>query len=221
LIACRASSPRLFGIQRSSHPESSSKPLSSAPPRLAHFTIRLISWCYTSEAKSRTRSTGISALSREIRLAGQVRLRIKHPTRRRRSTLALKSRISIFARNDQEQFPQSGIVVATGRHSPSPARGRPSRGATGRKTSCASILSRKGKHCQFGDSEVGPAHDIERMQALRAACDHQLIARFLRCTALRSKNSAWLTSAETVDCWYGLETRNAGSGRSPVRKRSG
>jgi hypothetical protein len=49
----------------------------------------------------------------------------------------------------------------------------------------------------------------------------QPIARFLRWTALRSKNSAWLTSAETVDCWYGLETRNAGSGRSPVRKRSG
>jgi hypothetical protein len=32
---------------------------------------------------------------------------------------------------DQERFPRPGIVTATGRQSPSPARGRPSRGATG------------------------------------------------------------------------------------------
>ena len=39
--------------------------------------------------------------------------------------------------------------------------------------------------------------------------------------ALRSKNSAWLTTAETVAGWNGLAIRKAGSGRWPVRKRSG
>ena len=38
---------------------------------------------------------------------------------------------------------------------------------------------------------------------------------------LRWKNSAWLATAETIAGWNGLEIRNAGSGRSPVRKRSG
>ena len=30
---------------------------------------------------------------------------------------------------------------------------------------------------------------------------YRLFARFFGCTAFRSKNSAWLTRAETVDCW--------------------
>ena len=39
--------------------------------------------------------------------------------------------------------------------------------------------------------------------------------------AFRSKNSAWLMTAETVDGWKGLVIRNVGSGRSPVRYLSG
>ena len=39
--------------------------------------------------------------------------------------------------------------------------------------------------------------------------------------ALRPKNSAWLATAETTAGWNGLAIRNAGSGRWPVRKRSG
>ena len=39
--------------------------------------------------------------------------------------------------------------------------------------------------------------------------------------ALRWKNSAWLTTAETVAGWNGFAIRKAGSGRWPVRKRSG
>src|SRR5262245_30778519 len=39
--------------------------------------------------------------------------------------------------------------------------------------------------------------------------------------ALRWKNSAWLTTAETVAGWNGLAIRKAGSGRCPVRNRSG
>ncbi|GJD44371.1 hypothetical protein AFCDBAGC_2238 [Methylobacterium cerastii] len=35
------------------------------------------------------------------------------------------------------------------------------------------------------------------------------------------KNSAWLMTAETLAGWNGLAMRKAGSGRSPVRKRSG
>ena len=39
--------------------------------------------------------------------------------------------------------------------------------------------------------------------------------------ALRSKNSAWLMTAETAEGWNGLAIKKAGSGRSPVRNRSG
>ena len=39
--------------------------------------------------------------------------------------------------------------------------------------------------------------------------------------ALRSKNKTWLTIADSVEGRYGLDTRKAGSGRFPVRKRSG
>jgi hypothetical protein len=39
--------------------------------------------------------------------------------------------------------------------------------------------------------------------------------------ALRSKNRAWLATADTAAGWKGLAIRKAGSGRSPVRNRSG
>lgn len=42
-----------------------------------------------------------------------------------------------------------------------------------------------------------------------------------RRAAFRSKNNAWLMTADTIAGWKGLVNRNAGSGRSPVRKRSG
>jgi hypothetical protein len=41
-----------------------------------------------------------------------------------------------------------------------------------------------------------------------------------RLRELRWKNSAWLATAETIAGWNGFEIRKAGSGRSPVRKRS-
>src|SRR5438132_2157506 len=43
----------------------------------------------------------------------------------------------------------------------------------------------------------------------------------VRLRELRWKNSAWLATADTIAGWNGFEIRNAGSGRSPVRKRSG
>src|ERR1700709_745396 len=43
-------------------------------------------------------------------------------------------------------------------------------------------------------------------------------ARFFE---LRWKNSAWLATAETIAGWNGFEIKNAGSGRSPARERSG
>ena len=49
----------------------------------------------------------------------------------------------------------------------------------------------------------------------------QATTRRSRRLALRSKNSAWLAIADTVEGWNGFAIRNAGSGRSPVRKRSG
>ena len=43
----------------------------------------------------------------------------------------------------------------------------------------------------------------------------------MRLRELRWKNSAWLATADTIAGWNGFDIRNAGSGRSPVRKRSG
>jgi hypothetical protein len=51
--------------------------------------------------------------------------------------------------------------------------------------------------------------------------DQETAARGVRLRELRWKNSAWLATAETIAGWKGFEIRNAGSGRSPVRKRSG
>jgi hypothetical protein len=51
--------------------------------------------------------------------------------------------------------------------------------------------------------------------------DQEAAARGARLRELRWKNSAWLATAETIAGWNGFEIRNAGSGRSPVRKRSG
>ncbi len=42
-----------------------------------------------------------------------------------------------------------------------------------------------------------------------------------RLLELRWKNNAWLATADTMAGWNGFEIRKAGSGRSPVRKRSG
>ena len=52
-----------------------------------------------------------------------------------------------------------------------------------------------------------------------ATCRYATLGALLR--ELRWKNSAWLATAETIAGWNGFEIRNAGSGRSPVRKRSG
>ena len=51
--------------------------------------------------------------------------------------------------------------------------------------------------------------------------DQEAAALGARLRELRWKNSAWLATAETMAGWKGFEIRNAGSGRSPVRKRSG
>jgi hypothetical protein len=51
--------------------------------------------------------------------------------------------------------------------------------------------------------------------------DQEAAALGARLRELRWKNSAWLATAETMAGWNGFEIRNAGSGRSPVRKRSG
>ena len=49
----------------------------------------------------------------------------------------------------------------------------------------------------------------------------QAVARTSRRRALCWKNRAWLITAETFAGWNGFAIRKAGSGRSPVRKRSG
>jgi hypothetical protein len=52
-------------------------------------------------------------------------------------------------------------------------------------------------------------------------CPQDAAALAARLRELRWKNSAWLATAETIAGWNGFEIKNAGSGRSPVRKRSG
>jgi hypothetical protein len=62
---------------------------------------------------------------------------------------------------------------------------------------------------------------ISVKSGLNGAPDQDAAARGARLRELRWKNSAWLATAETIAGWNGFEIRNAGSGRSPVRKRSG
>jgi hypothetical protein len=50
---------------------------------------------------------------------------------------------------------------------------------------------------------------------------YQAMTRRWPRVALRWKNRAWLTTADTVAGWNGFAIRKAGSGRWPVRKRSG
>ena len=57
-------------------------------------------------------------------------------------------------------------------------------------------------------------------EARRCRAPYGTLPRSRR-AALRSKNKAWLITADTIAGWKGLVNRNAGSGRSPVRKRSG
>ncbi len=56
---------------------------------------------------------------------------------------------------------------------------------------------------------------------IQPGLDQEAAARGARLRELRWKNRAWLATAETIAGWNGFEIRNAGSGRSPVRKRSG
>jgi hypothetical protein len=65
-------------------------------------------------------------------------------------------------------------------------------------TQCSARRFRIGWQCAYADAAFGA-----------------------RLRELRWKNSAWLATADTIAGWNGFEIRNAGSGRSPVRKRSG
>jgi hypothetical protein len=69
----------------------------------------------------------------------------------------------------------------------------------------------------------GPAAPIARRArcSLQPGANYDAAALGIRLRELRWKNSAWLATAETIAGWNGLDIRNAGSGRSPVRKRSG
>jgi hypothetical protein len=79
------------------------------------------------------------------------------------------------------------------------------------------------------NTDIG-AHDTKPARSSRARRferkrkkdpNQEAAALGARLRELRWKNSAWLATAETMAGWNGFEIRNAGSGRSPVRKRSG
>lgn len=77
------------------------------------------------------------------------------------------------------------------------------------------------------DSTVDFRMRVKCRRAVKARRFHQTnsvpphATRGVLLRELRWKNSAWLATAETIAGWNGFEIRNAGSGRSPVRKRSG
>src|SRR4029077_6346420 len=79
----------------------------------------------------------------------------------------------------------------------------------------------------YASLHPGYVHTIKNGAPLSAPFSIQQIQFRLHATfgarffELRWKNSAWLATAETMAGWNGFEIRNAGSGRSPVRKRSG
>jgi hypothetical protein len=80
-------------------------------------------------------------------------------------------------------------------------------------------------HPGFGQASAqkNPARLRGRTGPIQTPCDALQDAAALgaRFREFRWKNSAWLATAETIAGWNGFEIRNAGSGRSPVRKRSG
>jgi hypothetical protein len=74
-------------------------------------------------------------------------------------------------------------------------------------------------------SMMRPAHHqvrrAGRQMLPNSIAGYDAAALGMRLRELRWKNRAWLATAETIAGWNGFEIRNAGSGRSPVRKRSG
>ena len=75
----------------------------------------------------------------------------------------------------------------------------------------------------MNDDECGSRGENSCDPGRRENGDRQTyaIACRSRGRALRPKNNAWLATAETTASWNGLAIRKAGSGRCPVRKRSG
>ena len=78
-------------------------------------------------------------------------------------------------------------------------------------------------HHHSGDEECGSRGEKRRDPARLENDDRKTYAVACRSRgrALRPKNNAWLATAETTASWNGLAIRKAGSGRCPVRKRSG
>jgi hypothetical protein len=78
-------------------------------------------------------------------------------------------------------------------------------------------------HHHRGDEECGSRGEKRRDPARLENDDRKTYAVACRSRgrALRPKNNAWLATAETTASWNGLAIRKAGSGRCPVRKRSG
>src|SRR3546814_16615519 len=73
-------------------------------------------------------------------------------------------------------------------------------------------------------SGSAPVEQVQTETARRGRCGRPVAcgsaaAQFMR--ALLSKNRAWLIADFTVPSWKGLVIRTVGSGRSPVRRRSG
>jgi hypothetical protein len=89
----------------------------------------------------------------------------------------------------------------------------------------ALLFMRKAKRAvRTAAAESGMAaarHEARRAHFVAVEWDQEAAARGARLRELRWKNNAWLATAETIAGWNGFEIRNAGSGRSPVRKRSG
>jgi len=90
------------------------------------------------------------------------------------------------------------------------------------KTRAAQLRVRQGRHPEPKTALTKRRRAVKRAVSVQTTASDQEAAAFGgRLRELRWKNRAWLATAETMAGWNGFEIRKAGSGRSPVRKRSG
>ncbi len=141
--------------------------------------------------------------------------------RRNRTEGVLSACARLRQTNSKEQTTRSRFIPRAGLHLPPPRSWPVTRGAAEGTVRLRPFLRAVGARRSTGSGKR-TAGRISRPRQLQ---ERNFIEDYATCRsrrrALRPKKSAWLATAETTASWKGLAMRNAGSGRWPVRKRSG